>query len=120
VILRRDIEPRFGDDLNRTFSVARVRPRILHEATTQAEALELVSEGTVAALTMPSAQYPARERIAFRNFADDFLTAETGLAYLRENASVILESLRKFLFEIFQPLAAGSFRDGRARQLKLF
>ena len=69
---------------------------------------------------MPSAQYPVGERIVFRRFADDFLTAETGLAYLRDNGSAILESLRKFLFETFQPLAAGAFRDGRARQLKLF
>src|SRR6266699_1515058 len=27
------IEPRFGEDLNRIFVVARVRPRIFHEAT---------------------------------------------------------------------------------------
>jgi len=119
-IMRGDIEPRFGDDLNRIFGVARIRPLIVHEATIQAEALELVSEGNVVALTMPSAQYPVRERIVFRKFADDFLTAETGLAYLRENASAILESLRKFLFETFQPLAAGTFQDGRARQLRLF
>src|SRR5712671_824767 len=39
VIMRGDIEPRFGEDLSRIFAVARVRPRISHEATTQAEAL---------------------------------------------------------------------------------
>jgi len=120
VILRGDIEPRFGEDLNRIFAVARVRPRIFHEATTQAEALELVSEGSVVALTMPSAQYPVRERVLFRRFTDEFLTAETGLAYLGENGSAILESLKKFLLETFHPLAAGGFRDGRARQMKLF
>lgn len=120
VIIRGDIEPRFGEDLNRVFAVARIRPRIFHEATTQAEALELVSEGSVAALTMPSAQYPVRERVVFRRFMDEFLTAETGLAYLGESGSPILTSLRQFLFETFQPLAAGGFRDGRARQMKLF
>jgi DNA-binding transcriptional LysR family regulator len=119
VIIRGDIEPRFGEDLNRIFAVARIRPRIFHESTTQAESLELVSEGSVAALTMPSAQYPARDRIVFRRFVDEFLTAETGLTYLGENGSVILESLRKFLFETFQPLDAMR-RDGRARQMELF
>jgi DNA-binding transcriptional LysR family regulator len=120
VIMRGDIEPRFGDDLTRVFSVARIRPRIYHEATTQAEALELVSEGNVAALTMPSAQYPVRERIIFRRFMDEFLSAETGLAYLGENDSPIFTSLRKFLLETFHPLGGGAFRDGRARQMALF
>src|SRR5229473_6523530 len=123
VLIRGDIEPRFGEDLNRIFGVARIRPRIFHEATTQAEALELVSEGTTAALTMPSAQYPVRDRIVFRRFIDEFLIAETGLAYLGTNDSPILGSLRKFLFETFQPLrsdgTSGS-RDGRTRQMKLF
>jgi DNA-binding transcriptional LysR family regulator len=123
VIIRGDIEPRFGEDLNRIFGVARIRPRIFHEATTHAEALELVSEGTTAALTIPSAQYPVRDRIVFRRFVDEFLTAQTGLAYLGENGSAILSSLRKFLFETFQPLdsnAAVRLRDGRARQMVLF
>jgi LysR family hca operon transcriptional activator len=123
VIMRGDIEPRFGEDLNRIFGVARIRPRIFHEATTQAEALELVAEGSVAALTMPSAQYPVRERVLFRRFTDEFLTAETGLAYLGENGSAILESLRNFLFETFQPLDSTEpvrRRDGRARQMTLF
>ena len=118
--IRGDIEPRFGEDLKRILAVARVRPRIFHEATTQAEALELVSEGSVAALTMPSAQYPVRERVVFRKFTDDFLTAEVGLAYLGDNKSAILASLRKFLLETFQPLEVGGFRDGRARQMALF
>jgi DNA-binding transcriptional LysR family regulator len=119
VTIRGDIEPRFGEDLNRIFARARVRPHIFHEATTQAESLELVSEGTVAALTMPSAQYPIREQVVFRRFVDEFLTAETGLSYVRENGSVILESLRKFLFETFQPLHS-KLRHVRSRQLKLF
>ena len=120
VTMRGDIEPRFGEDLSRIFAVARVRPRIFHEATTQAEALELVSEGSVAALTMPSARYPARERVLFRQFTDEFLTAETALAYLGENDSAILKSLRNFLLETFQPLGGGEFRDRRARQMTLF
>ena len=120
VLIRGDIEPRFGDYLRHILEVARVRPRVFHEATTQAEALEIVSEGTVAALTMPSAQYPARERVVFREFSDDFLTVEVGLAFLGENRSAILTSLRKFLLETFQPLSGGGFRDGRARQMALF
>jgi DNA-binding transcriptional LysR family regulator len=120
VIMRGDIEPRFGEDLNRIFGVARIRPRTFHEATTQAEALELVSEGSVAALAMPSAQYPVRERVVFRKFVDEFLTVEMGLAYLGENGSAILASLRKLLFETFQPLSGGRFRDTRSRQLTLF
>lgn len=120
VTIRGDIEPRFGEDLKRILGVARVRPRLFHEATTQAEALELVSEGTVAALTMPSAQYPVRERVVFRKFVDEFLTAEVGLAHHGENGSVILASLRKFLMDTFQPLSTSGFRDGRARQMALF
>ena len=121
VTVRADIEPRFGEDLNRIFGVARIRPRIVHEATTQAEALELVSESGVAALVMPSAQYPARQGVVFRKFADDFLAAETGLAYLQQDRSDILASLRTFLRETFQPLAASSDRpnDG-LRQMSLF
>jgi hypothetical protein len=62
-----------------------VPPRFLREATTRAEALELVSEGSMAGLMMPSAQNAARERVVFRQFLDEFLTAEIGLAYLGEN-----------------------------------
>lgn len=120
VTIRGDIEPRFGEDLKRILGVARVRPRIFHEATTQAEALELDSEGTVAALTMPSAQCPVRERVVFRKFVDEFLTAEVGLAHHGENGSAILASLRKFLMDTFQPLSTSGFRDGRARQMALF
>jgi DNA-binding transcriptional LysR family regulator len=120
VTLRSDIEPRFGDDLRRIFETAHVRPRVLREATTQAEALELVSEGSMAGLTMPSAQNAARERVVFRQFLDEFLTAEIGLAYLGENPSVVLTTLRKYLFETFQPLRRDGFYDRRARQLALF
>jgi DNA-binding transcriptional LysR family regulator len=76
VLIRGDIEPRFGDSLKRIFDVTRVRPRVFHEATTQAEALEIVSEGVVVGLTTPLAQYPVRERVVFRRFDDEFLTAE--------------------------------------------
>lgn len=123
VTLRGDIEPRFGEDLNRIFAVARILPRTFHEATTHAEALELVSENGVAALTMPWVQHPARQGIVFRRFVDEFLTAETGLAYLGENGSVIFGSLRNFLFKMFQPLGsngAGGLRNGRTKQMKLF
>src|SRR5262249_9673681 len=65
VTIRGDIEPRFGEDLNRLFSVARIKPHFFQEATTQSEALELVSEGNVGALTMPSAQHPGREKVVF-------------------------------------------------------
>ena len=34
VVLRGDLEPRFGEDLKRIFGVARVQPRIFSEATT--------------------------------------------------------------------------------------
>src|SRR5260370_1284540 len=117
------IEPRFGEDLNRIFGVARIRPRVFHEATTQAEALELVSEGATAALIMPAAQYPARDRIVFRRFVDEFLTAETALAYLGTNDSPILGSLKKFLFETFRPLhldGIGGLRDTSGPQMNLF
>jgi DNA-binding transcriptional LysR family regulator len=120
VTIRGDIEPHFGDDLQRVFRLARIRPRVVSNVTTQAEALELVSEGSAAALTMPSAQYPARDRVTFRRFADELLTAEMGLAYLGENGSPLLESLRIFLLETFHPLSGRGFRDGRARQMALF
>src|SRR5260370_42491428 len=74
VLIRGDIEPRFGEDLNRIFGVARIRPRVFPEATTQAEALELGSDGATAALTMPSPHYPLRASIGIRRFIDQFLT----------------------------------------------
>lgn len=121
VTIRGDIEPRFGEDLNRLFGVARIKPQFFQEATTQAEALELVSEGNVAALTMPSAQVPGREKVVFRPFVDELLTAETGLAHLGENRSLILTSLKSFLLETFRPLDSGRPTNGPgARQMALF
>lgn len=121
VKIRGDIEPRFGESLKRLFAIIRVRPRIFHEATTQAEALELVSEDGVAALTTPAAQYPASDRVVFRKFLDEIPIADTGLAYVGEPISPILRSLRTFLSETFQPLAGGPFTpDGNARQMILF
>jgi DNA-binding transcriptional LysR family regulator len=120
--IRGDIEPRFGEDLNRILGVARVRARIAQQATTQAEVLELVQQsGFLAGLIMPWAQHPAREGIVFRRLVDEFLTAEVGLAYLRENGSPILKSLRKFLIDVFQPLSPeSSWPERRARQMTLF
>lgn len=123
VSMRSDFEPRFGQDLNRIFGVTRTRPRIFHETSTQAEALELVSENGVAALTTPSAKYPAREGIVFRKFVDEFLTVETGLVYLEKSASPILNSVRALLAETFQPLlpsGANGSADLRTRQMTLF
>src|SRR5215813_4071506 len=121
--IRGDLEPRFGEDLQRILGLARVRPRIFHQATTQPEILELVAESDFAAgLTLPSAQLLTREGIVFRPFVDELLTVETGLAYLREDASPILKSLRKFLFETFKPLSPDpdALTKDRARQMVLF
>jgi DNA-binding transcriptional LysR family regulator len=121
VMIRSDIEPRFGDDLARVFRMARIRPRILHETTTQAEALEFAAEVGAAVLTIPSARYPGHTKIVFRSFVDELLTAEIGLAYVGHNGSTILTSLKKFLFDTFQPLASGRSRDDRpGRQMNLF
>jgi len=123
VTIRRDIEPRFGEDLNRVFAVAHIRRNTFHEATTYAEALELVSENGVASLTLPWVQGPEREGIVFRSFADEFLTAETGLVYSGDDGSAILKSLRSRLFEMFQPLGTnrtGDSRDGQRCQMNLF
>jgi hypothetical protein len=123
VKIRGDIEPRFGEALSQILRDARVRPRIIHEATTQAEAIELALEGGFAALTMPSARTLAREGIVFREFVESFLTAETGIAYLRENGSSILRSLRIFLAKTFRPLSETDASDVDShgkRQMKLF
>lgn len=123
VKIRGDIEPRFGEALGRIFRDARVRPRIIHEATTQAEAIELAVDGGFAALIMPSARISGREGIVFREFVESFLTAETGVAYLRENRSPILKSLRIFLSKTFRPLSVldtDSVHGDRKRQMKLF
>ncbi len=121
VKIRGDIEPRFGDSLKRLFAVIRVRPRIFHETTTQGEALDVVSQDGVAALTTPAAQRAANDRIVFRKFRDEILFTETSLAYFGEPTSPILKSLRKFLSETFQPLAGGPLLpDGDTRQMILF
>jgi DNA-binding transcriptional LysR family regulator len=120
VTIRGDIEPRFGEDLLRILSMVRVRPRIFHRATTPAEAFEVAAQNEAAALTMPSAHDPAGYGIVFRKFRDEFLTADTALAYPSDSTSPILISLRKFLCEAFQPFAPGRFPDGRAGQMELF
>src|ERR1700687_2121369 len=120
VMIRSDIEPRFGDDLTRVFRMARIRPRIFHETTTQAEALEFAAEVGAAALTIPSARYPGHTKTVFRSFVDELLTAEIGLAYVGHNGSAILTSLKKFLFDTFHPLAARRSHDDPAGQMNLF
>jgi DNA-binding transcriptional LysR family regulator len=120
VKIRGDIEPRFGNSLKRLFAVIRVRPQIFHEVTTQSEALEIVSQDGVAAIITPAILPPANDRIVFRKFLDEILTVETGLAYFSEPASPILKSLRSFLAETFEPLAAGPIVPGNAHQLILF
>jgi len=120
VKIRGDIEPRFGQSLQRLFAVIRVRPRIFQEATNQAEALEVVSNDGVAALTTPAAQHPASDRVVFRKFSDEILIADTGLAYFGEPISPLLKSLRQFLAETFQPLGTSWQRDGWGRQMALF
>jgi DNA-binding transcriptional LysR family regulator len=120
VKIRGDIEPRFGTSLKRLFAVIRVRPQIFQEVTTQSEALEIVSQDGVAAITTPAAFSPANDGIVFRRFLDEILTVETGLAYLGEPVSPILNSLRRFLSETFEPLAVGPMAPINAQQLILF
>ncbi|MGB9069282.1 MAG: LysR substrate-binding domain-containing protein [Candidatus Acidiferrales bacterium] len=123
VKIRGDIEPRFREALSQILKDLRVRPRIIHEATTQAEAIELALEGGFAALTMQSARTLAREGIIFRELVESFLTAETGIAYLPGNGSPILRSLRLFLTNTFKPLSGTDPNDvgsHRKRQMKLF
>ncbi len=107
VKMRGDIEPRFGSSLSRLFALIRIRPRIFHEATTQTEALEVVAQDGVAALTTPAAVDMANDRILFRKFSDEILTVEASLAYFGEPTSPILKSLQAFLFERFQPWRGG-------------
>jgi len=104
VKIRGDIEPRFGLSLKRLFTLIRVRPRILHETTTQAEAIELITEDGIAALTTPAAKVPTNGDVVFRRFSDEILTVDTSLAYFGESFSPILRSLREFLAQTFQPL----------------
>lgn len=117
VKIRGDIEPRFGQSLKRLFTLIRVRPRIFQEATNQAEALDLVSQDGIGALTTPAAQHGATDRVVFRKFSDEILIADTGLAYFGEPLSPILKSLRQFLAETFEPLREGW--DGE-KQMALF
>jgi DNA-binding transcriptional LysR family regulator len=114
---RGDIEPRFGQSLKKLFTLIRVRPRILHEATTQTEALELVSQDGIAALTTRAAESSTSGDVVFRRFSDEILTANTVLAYFGEPVSPILKSLRQFLAETFHPLREGW--DG-GKQMVLF
>jgi DNA-binding transcriptional LysR family regulator len=118
--IRGDIEPRFGKSLQVLFDLIRVRPQFFHEVTTQGEALEVVSQEGVAALTTPAAQHPVNERIAFRKFNNELLYLHTGLAYLGEPVSPILKSLREFLSEAFKPLASRWEKELLANQMPLF
>ena len=123
VTLRSDMEPRFGKDLKRLLGFTRTRPHVVHEVTTQGEALDMISDSGVPGLVMLSARNHARKGIVFRRFADDFPAAETALAYLEQDRSDILMSLRGFLREMFQPLEiaeAAWMLDGKERQMRLF
>ncbi|MGB8472578.1 MAG: LysR substrate-binding domain-containing protein [Candidatus Acidiferrum sp.] len=120
VKIRGDIEPRFGESLARLFAIIRVRPRIIHEATNQTEALEVVSQDGVAALITPAAQHPATDRIVFRRFFDEILIADTGLAYFGQPLCPILNSLRGFLSETFHPLTGSREKPGFDAQMALF
>jgi hypothetical protein len=111
VKIRGDIEPRFGTSLKRLFALIRIQPKIFYEATTQAEALELVKQDGVAALTTPAALHTANDQILFRKFLDEILTVETSLAYVGEPTSPILKSLQTFLFETVQPWRGGMWRS---------
>lgn len=119
VTMRGDCEPRFGQHLERVFSAARIRRRVSLQVTTQSEAIELASHTGVPALVMPSAQRSAEHGIVFRRLADDFLAAETGLAYHAESASPVLRALRKFLMQTFLPLSGAELTKPNA-QMKLF
>jgi DNA-binding transcriptional LysR family regulator len=111
VKIRGDIEPRFGTSLKRLFALIRIQPKIFYEATTQSEALELVKQDGVAALTTPAALHTATDQILFRKFLDEILTVETSLAYVGEPTSPILKSLQTFLFEMVQPWRGGTLRS---------
>jgi len=120
VKIRGDIEPRFGNSLKRLFSLIRVRPQILREVTTQSEALEIVSQDGVAAITTPAAMSRTGDQIVFRRFLDEVLTVETSLAYFGEPNSPLLKSLRTFLSDTFEPLSVGTNPSGNMHQLFLF
>src|SRR5258707_1646161 len=68
--IRGDIEPRFGQDLNRIFGVSPVGPRMAQQATTQAELLEhRLDSGFLLGVDLPLAQHPLRGQIAVRSRA---------------------------------------------------
>src|SRR5258708_4974711 len=69
VVLRGDLEPRFGQDLKRIFGVARVQPRLFFEATTQREALGVCCGGGVAAFAVPSPRYLTPTGLCFPPFS---------------------------------------------------
>jgi len=119
VTMRADFEPRFGEDLLRIGTMLRIRLRVFHRATTCDEVLEVATENGLAALTILSAHHPVPDGLVFRRFADDFLAVESGLAYLRETSSPILNSLRSFLSQTFHPLGNGMHED-QGGQMKLF
>jgi hypothetical protein len=121
VKMRGDIEPRFGESLRSFLAIFRIRPRIYHEATTQGEALELVVQDGVAALTTQAAQRLATDRILFRGFVEEVLFVHTSLAYFGEPTSPILKSVRKFLSDTYNPLAPGpSVAEPTTDQMILF
>jgi DNA-binding transcriptional LysR family regulator len=120
VKIRGDIEPRFGRSLGLLFDLIRIRPQFFHETTNQQEALEIVSQDSVAALMTPAAQHPGSDRVLFRKFHNEILYLNTGLAYLGDPASPILKSLREFLSEAFKPLAVRWDKERLAGQMALF
>ncbi|MGB2629286.1 MAG: LysR substrate-binding domain-containing protein [Candidatus Acidiferrum sp.] len=120
VKIRGDIEPRFGNSLKRLFSIIQVQPQIIHEVTTQAEALEIVSHEGLAAITTSAAMQGTSDQIVFRNFLDEVLTVETSLAYCGEPTSPILKSLLTFLSGSFEPLSNEPEVRRKVHQLFLF
>jgi hypothetical protein len=120
VTMRGDIEPRFGRSLKLLFDLIRVRPQFFHDTTNQTEALEIVAQEGVAALTTPAAQHPTNDRVVFRKFNNEILYLNTGLAYFGEPVSPILKSLREFLSGAFKPLASSWDKEQLAGQIALF
>jgi len=120
VQLRGDIEPRFGKSLRTLFSLIRIEPRLFHRATTQAEALDVVTHHSVAALLTPAAQQSAGGRIVFRNFSDEILTINTGIAHLSETVSPMLEALKEFLAGHYGMVSGEASKKPLEAQMKLF
>ena len=119
--IRGDIEPRFGESLKRFLALIRIKPRIYHEATTQGEALQIVAQDGVAALTTEAAEQLANDYVLFRHFVQELLFVHTSLAYFGEPVSPILTSVRKFLSDTYQPLEPASLvREPKTHQMILF